>query len=319
MTAKTLRNYISQNRTLFGLSILFASLFALVCFGLYFTSSQFDVSLKPRGGLLDGLIANGISVIVSVILISPLTAYFVSMRRDQQLQSVRANFLQAFEREIGNLKHAYINHVALYNVSALTFQMITGDRIQLHAYKGMNERLQVMLNRVIHKIDSIDKCEPSGSDDQDRDATLKDILNDTEILRNLIIDIYERFMRETTMLDNTLLFSAPFFPERCAVLLYETRQDIIEYRYNLRSLLNVVSGSSDPGDEIAGKHAYLDFHKLETRLNEVGHIVRASITITRPTDDLETITPLSRQNQIVASTRIIDAFVKVRKFSSTTA
>lgn len=98
--SESLRNRLGMELGSFKLFLAFAAIFLVLMgalvIGLIFTSSAFSTSLrKPGGGLLDGLIANGISVIVSTILIAPLTAYFVTVRREQQLVPVRKYISQS--------------------------------------------------------------------------------------------------------------------------------------------------------------------------------------------------------------------------------
>jgi len=163
-----------------ALTALSTFLVAAIVFGLRFTSSAFsDSLLKPGGGLLDGLIANGISVVVSTILIAPLTAYFVNMRREHQLIPVRRGFVLSIAGSVDRLARQYILSYEMYLLSIRTFR----DTSEGHTIKQSLEKL----NEALEKI----SAERQGLSSAPKlvDSILTKTLQDASFVRSMVKDM----------------------------------------------------------------------------------------------------------------------------------
>jgi hypothetical protein len=125
----------------------FSLVVVAVVWGLIYTSAHFSESLfKPGGGLLDGLIANGVSVIISTILITPLTAYFVLLRREQQLVPVRKSFVSSIANAIDGVAISFIHHFHLYGLSVKALNDSMAGNTLAVAFETFNKNLKLGLS-----------------------------------------------------------------------------------------------------------------------------------------------------------------------------
>jgi hypothetical protein len=245
-------------------AIIFVALVSAVIAGLIFTSRAFPQSLgTPGGGLLDGLIANGISVIVSTILIAPLTAYFVNMRREQQLVPVRKSFVLSIASGIDRIAMSHIHHFALFGFAVLALRdgmAVNTLKQGMDLMKEIAEQLHTSFTGAAHTpfTDS---------------SILSKAVHDAQLLAGMVEDFYDVAYRETAVLENTLTFALPLFPVDVITDLHDIRQILMDYRGNLQDMLAVVGGADDPRIAARAKYSVLDFRKL---IDKVGIVAKSA-------------------------------------------
>lgn len=90
-------------------------------------------------GFTQNLISEGLGVLVSTIIIAPLTAYFVEKKRQSELVSVRATFWQTFASRLENLANKHLFALAGIALTTTTLQTLTTT----NKLKGLVERLSL--------------------------------------------------------------------------------------------------------------------------------------------------------------------------------
>ena len=259
--------HASRSPIFFVLAGIFVTLIVAIVFGLLYTSRAFPTTLRPGGGLLDGLIANGISVVVSVILISPLTAYFISRRREQQLAPVQKSFVETMASEIDRLAAFYIHQAPLYGNAILALETSLSVNTLSSALEAFNLSLRASTDRVAHVIPTAQQALATDSVPA-QDSVLTKAMKEAALIREMTADLYETFYKETISLENTVSFSMPLFPVEMVTNLHDIRKTLIEYRGSLQDMLSVLSGAKDPRITAMAKQSALDFglliHKVQT-------------------------------------------------------
>jgi hypothetical protein len=103
-----------SSKVLKGLFIAFILLIFAVIAGVYWDWPKIPESMEQHGQLLESLIANGISVILSVILITPLTVYFINDRREKRLVPVRENFIESLSAALERIATAHLHYLSFH-------------------------------------------------------------------------------------------------------------------------------------------------------------------------------------------------------------
>ena len=250
---------------------LLALLGASIIVGLVFTSTAFHNSLyQPGGGLLDGLIANGISVLLSTILIAPLTAYFVNRRREQQMAAVRRGLTLSIAGEINQISEAFLHFFAIFGHAVMAFEQSGQGNTLAHAIESLNETLlRINTKQLARMGETLENASTLST----VHSSFKKTLDDAKIIRSMVKELHEMLYREASTLENTLMFAIPVFPVLTIDNLRAIREDIVTYRGSLLLVLRVMAGDLEPGTVARAKNSYLDFDKLLQRVRQIAKTV----------------------------------------------
>lgn len=308
----TLRSRLGMGLESFRVFLVFAAVFVAligaIIVGMIFTSSAFPQSLRtPGGGLLDGLIANGISVVVSTILIAPLTAYFVNFRREQQLVPVRKSFVLSIASGIDRIATSHIHHFGLFGMAVLQLRdgmAVSTLKKGLDSIKEFADRTHARLTGAAHT-------------PLETDSILSNAIRDAELLAKMISDLYDVAYRETAVLENTLTFALPLFPVEVVTDLHDIRQTLMDYRGNLQDMLAVLRGADDPCIAARAKFSVLDFRKLieKVRIIAKSSSVDNEMEYMRNAAEFAEIDVLGHTQQKIAQ-ELVSVFEEARKYDA---
>jgi hypothetical protein len=295
---------------------IFLALIVAVIYGLIYTSGKFSESLyKPGGELLDGLIAGGISVIISTILITPLTAYFVALRREQQLVPVRRNFVHGIANSIDELAVSFIHHIHLYGFSVMALRdSMAGNTIKL-SLETFNKKLERMRSRLSREKGSQDgemEKANQGVETQE-DSILAVAITEAKLVREQARDFNDQVYREARDLDNTVMFAMPLFPVEALNDLYAIRQTLIDYRESVKDMLAVMEGETDPRAIARAKFSALDFEALRDKITIIAKSSMADELANMP-NVARLLEVMQVYDQTKISSMLVDIFVDARRY-----
>lgn len=292
------------------LVFLFFLLIALIIFGLYWDRREVIGSLQPHGQFLEGLIANGLSVILSVLLITPLTFYFINYRREKELKPIRIYFIDNLASSIERLADDHIRFLGLHYIGIELLLSIT----TVDALGSLMEDASINLGAITEKLQNLDTPLPKRSRTAEEKSTISEnLILKAELIKNLAQRHYEGIYKDVQDIENILVFSVQQFPIDGINSLHQIRTVLMKYRENLKFLIDVLEGIKDPGVILRAKYTALNFNDLIENLN----IICRTCSIDESRLSFNSAAELAKPIQLIKqrnfSEKLVDLFEQVRK------
>ncbi len=224
-----------------------------VILGIFWDWSTISASMGPHGQLLEGLIANGISVVLSVVLIAPLTAYFIDSRRERRLVPIREGFLEGLGAAIERVATAQLHYLSFHYLQVQGLQAT----IAIDMMEAVTKKVTESLAETTAKIEHATPPELGN-----RESIVSKLISKTTLIQTTTQRHYDIMYRETQDIENTLTFAMPQFPVEAVNHLHRIRLILMEYRERLRAMLAVLNGVTDPVTLGQAGMSVLDFRDL---------------------------------------------------------
>jgi hypothetical protein len=257
-----LRDILRASKLFLSLFVLFALIAVLVLAGIGYTAPEFrTILLKRDGNLLDGLLANGVSIIISTILITPLTAYFVELRRERRLGPARASIVRAIAEAVNRLAR-----------NELSYQRWLGQWLSILSTSVEGTGLRVMMERLAVSLQVrnrkwLGQPNPGPETKTSENEILVGLLRDCKDLLAMSDRHYDVLYKETDNVDRSLTLCMLVVPPAAVSELHEIQKHLFDYKNSLLALLGVLRGSTDIETLHTAKSTKIDFRFLMDRIS----------------------------------------------------
>jgi hypothetical protein len=261
-------------------------------------TSRVESLLKPGGSFSDGLITSVFGVVISTILIAPLTAFFVNLRREHQLAPVKREYLRSIKVGVESLAARHVRFLDIFGTVAMGFDTGVSSALLMKAFASLSA--------------SLDKSFSSAPKHRAQFAEAEALRNEgASILHDLTASHCEEIYREITHLDNTLMFCIPLFPPEAVAILSAVREHTLEFRNHLNDLRYLLSGHSDPVALAGARQGVLDIGKIWSELQAIETSLPGGIIPDKhPTPGIAAMTRIGTAGQETLISHLVDVLEK---------
>jgi hypothetical protein len=203
--SQKLPNNLGSVSLFVALSCVFIGLIVGVFLGFAHRAYTYRHSTDTEGSFIDGLIANGLSVIVSTLFIVPLTTTLSDIIRERRIAPVRRSFVNSIGTEIDRLAHFYLVHFSTFAMGLRLLGMAIETEALSTGMKNLTDSLSNRFEVLKHEISSESaKARPDA-------PILRKAIETSKLLSTAVKSMYDVLYRESALLENTLTFAMPLF------------------------------------------------------------------------------------------------------------
>jgi len=230
----------------------------------------------PNLDFLDGLVTTGVGVILSTVLIAPLSALFVEVRRQHDLEPVRQSLARGAWLTLEQIYRRHVNFLSsLGRLASITKVGLDALSIQQVLEKIREDFTHLKL---------VSLGAPPSAKTETATRLFEEMVEQARPMADVCSSYCRSMDRDIQQFDNALLFSLPVFAARSVSHLSEIREQIIGFRTSLAALENVTRGvlgganplrpeQTDLSNVPLANNAILDFRKIAGHLDQLGGTV----------------------------------------------
>jgi hypothetical protein len=204
---------------------------------------------------------NGLSILVSTILLAPLTAFFVDASREARLKPTKAALFNAIARQFDQIAQRHLHFSAM-----LSLQMnVLSSGLQIQAIDDAMDRFGRAAARIAADLNHA----PVDPQPDDRPTLTAVAIQQSEGIRKSALEHADAIFRDLEQIDNALLFCIPVFDPASITTLSNLRETVVKFRAAMLDFRSVLHGNPDPSTAIRARMAVLDFQSIDRNLRMV--------------------------------------------------
>lgn len=255
---------IVSSRPLVVLSLGMLLLVIILFYGIWLDAPKLITSAtSPGGPILENGIVGLVTVILSIVFVAPLTAYFVEFLRERQLAPVRAAL---FNSAALQLKVAHDSHVN-FLVPFLLMASHAATSLQLDIIKDTTTRFAEFGESVSARLSKRGTANPVST--PNAFPILVATAAGLTQLKSWALEHSRQMRLRLVHLDRTIGFMIPLFPEQAVVHLSGLRGEVMRYIVAVEELVELCGGTVpivgdqfDPVRTNAAANAYLNAREI---------------------------------------------------------
>jgi hypothetical protein len=243
--------------------------------------------------MMQGLLANALSIIVSAMVMAPITAYFLKEVQERRLRPVRAEFVSTMRMTIDEISNTQRRFQIDFDPPALTLSMTVSTKTIIDGFASLNRSLH-------RRHPETARPEPAEAP-TDMEVEAQRLRQENIAMLTDLIDRHcEDMFQVTSSLETTLVFCTPVFDANAILHLSIIRTRTLEYRNRLRDLRALLRAPLDNALILRGGEAVLDVRSLINELIEICQI-DPNLTTPPPDEAILSLVSYGKQKEVLAS------------------
>jgi hypothetical protein len=243
--------------------------------------------------LTESLLANALSIIVSAMIIAPVSALFLKQVQERRLRPVRAEFISTMRMTIDEISNTQRRFQIDFDPPALTLSMTVSTKTIFDGFASLNRSL-------FRRRPEITGPEPP-EEPTDMEVEARKLREENIVMLTDLIDRHcEDMFQVTSSLETTLVFCTPLFDANAILHLSTIRTRTLEYRNRLRDLRALLRSPLDKALVLRGGEAVLNVRSLINELIEICQI-DPHLTTPPPDESVLSLVTYEKQKEVLAT------------------